>query len=107
MSLGICFDERYKPVARVMHHPTDADFASCFAMLVIVLQDNDRLRPTRASVFNIASVKVAVAAIVSANRADALLVLQQLDPIVFPLGSGHSNLFLSLPRSQLTSTLRA
>ena len=75
MRLGICFNERYKPIARVMYYATDADFASCFAMLVIVLQDNDRLCPARASVFNIASVKVTVVAVVSANRADALLFL--------------------------------
>jgi hypothetical protein len=107
MGLGICLDERYKPVARVMHYPTDTDFASCIAMFVIVLEDNNRLRPTRASVINIPSVKVTVVAIVPANRADALLLLQQLDPVAFPLGGGHSNLFLSSPRSQLTSTLKA
>ena len=104
MHLGICLNERYKPIARVVHYPTDADFASCFAMLVIVLEDNDRLCPTRTSVFNIASVKVTVVAIVSAKGTNALLFLQQLNPIAFPLGGGHSNPFLSSPRSQLTST---
>jgi hypothetical protein len=42
-------------------------------MLMIVLQDTDRLFPTFAGVFNIAGVKVTVIAIVSANWTDALL----------------------------------
>ena len=104
MHLGICLYERYKFIARVVHYSTDTDFASCFAMLVIVLEDNDRLCSTRPRVFNIASVIVTVVAIVSANRTNALLFLQQLNPIAFSLGSGHCKPFLSSPRSQLTST---
>lgn len=104
MHLGICLNERYKPIARVVHYPADTYFASCFAMLVIVLEDNDRLCPTRSSVFNIAGVEVTVGAIVSANGTNTLLFFQQLNPIAFPLGRGHSNPFLSSPRSQLTST---
>lgn len=73
MGLGICFNERYEPIACMMHNSTDTDLASLFAMPVIVLQDNDWLCLTFASMFNIASVKVTVIAIVSANRTDTLL----------------------------------
>ena len=56
-----------------MHYSTDATFTSCFAMLMIVLQNIDYLPLTLACVFNTPSVKVTVTAIVSANWTDALL----------------------------------
>jgi hypothetical protein len=57
-----------------MYNSTDADFTPTFAMPVIVLQYNDRLRLTRTGMLNIASVKVTVAAVVAADRADAVLL---------------------------------
>jgi len=74
MGLGICFDERYEPIACMMYDSTDADLTPIFAMPVIVLQHNDRLRVTRTGMPNIASVKVTVAAVVAADRADAVLL---------------------------------
>jgi hypothetical protein len=74
MGLGICFDERYEPITCMMHNCADTDLASLFAMPVIVLQDNDRLPPTRAGVFNIAGVEVTVIAIIPTDWADALLL---------------------------------
>ena len=67
MGLGICFDERYEPIARRMYYSTDANFTSYFAMLMIMLQDIDRLFLTLTGVFNISSVKVAIIAVVSAD----------------------------------------
>jgi hypothetical protein len=56
-----------------MYYSTDTNFTSCFAMLMIVLQDIDRLFLALAGVFNISSVKVTVIAIVSANWANTFL----------------------------------
>ena len=74
MGLGICLDKRYEPITGVMHNSTDTNLTSLFAMPVVVLQDNDRLRLTRTGVLNIASVKVTVIAVVATNRADAVLL---------------------------------
>src|ERR1700674_5704276 len=104
MDLGISLDERYEPIACMMYDSTDTDLAAVFAMPVIVLQDNDRLLLTLAGVLNIASVKVTVIAVVPANRADTVLLGQQLHPIALPLGRGHAVPFFSSPRSQVTST---
>ncbi|MGD0569975.1 MAG: hypothetical protein ABSA78_16360 [Candidatus Sulfotelmatobacter sp.] len=76
MGLGICLDERYEPITRMMYNSPDADLATVFAVSVIVLQDNDRLLLTFAGVFNVASVKVTVIAIVAADWADAVLFSQ-------------------------------
>jgi len=73
MRLGICFDERYEPITCMMHNSADTDLASLFAMPVIVLQDNDRLRLTRAGVFDIAGVEVTVIAVIPADWTDAVL----------------------------------
>jgi hypothetical protein len=79
MGLGICFDERYEPVTRVMHYTPDTNLTSHFAMRVIVLKDNDRLFPTLTGVVHIARVKVTIVAIVSADWTDAILFRQQLN----------------------------
>jgi hypothetical protein len=73
MGLGICFNERYESITCHMYYSTDTNFTSCFAMLMIVLQNIDRLSFTLAGVFNISGVKVTVIAIVSANWTDTLL----------------------------------
>lgn len=104
MGLGICLDERYEPVACMVHNSADALLTPIFAMPVIVLQDDDRLSLALAGMFDIASVKVTVAAVIPANWADAFLFGQQLSSIAFPLVSGHTVPLLSPPRSQLTST---
>jgi hypothetical protein len=36
MGLRIRLDERYEPIACMMHHTTDTDFTSRFAMRMIV-----------------------------------------------------------------------
>lgn len=69
MRLGIGFDESYKPIASVMHYSTSTFLAPVFAMSMIMFENDDR-------VFNIACMKVAVVAVVSANRAYPLLVGQ-------------------------------
>jgi hypothetical protein len=58
----------------MMHNSTDTDLTPLFAVPVVVLQDNNRLRLTRAGVLNIASVKITVAAVITANRTDAVLL---------------------------------
>jgi hypothetical protein len=73
MGLRICFDERYEPVARMVYNCTDTNLTPIFAMPVIVIQHDDWLSPALARVFDIASMKVAVIAIVSANWAETLL----------------------------------
>jgi len=57
----------------MVYYSTNANFTSLLAMLMIVLQNNDRLSLTLPVVFNIASVKIAVIAIVSAHWADTVL----------------------------------
>src|SRR6266496_1574690 len=104
MGLGICFDEGYEPITCMMHYSADTGFTPCLAMLMIVLQNDDWLPLTLTGVLNIASVKVAVVAIVPANWTDALLFVQQFGSVVPPLVRGHEIPFLSSPRSQLTST---
>lgn len=74
MGLGIGFDERYEPIACMMYNSTDADLTPILAMPVIVLQHNYRLRLTRTGMLDIASVKVTVAAVIAADRADAVLL---------------------------------
>ena len=73
MRLGIGFNERYEPVTRVMYYSTDAFLASVFAMAVIVLEDDNGLFLTLTRMFDIASMKVAVVAVIPANWADSLL----------------------------------
>lgn len=107
MRLGVGFDERYESIARVMHHSTDTLLASAFAMAMIVLKDDNRLLAAFAGMFDIASMKIAVAAVVSAHRADALLLGQQLRPKTLPLARVHRARSFSSPRSHLTSTFRA
>jgi hypothetical protein len=71
--LGIGLNEGYKPIAGVMHHSTNTFLASVLAMSVIVLEDNDRLLLALSRMFDIARMKVAVVAVISANRAYPLL----------------------------------
>ena len=104
MRLGIGLDERYEPVTRVMYYPTDALLASIFAMSVIVLEDDHRLFLALARMFDIASMKVAVVAVVSANWANSLLFGQQLSPKALSFARVHQHPTFSSPRSQLTST---
>lgn len=80
MGLGICFDERYESITGMMDYSADADLATVSAMLVVMLQDNDRLSLTLAGVLNITGVEVAVIAVVAANWADAFLLGQQPSP---------------------------
>lgn len=80
MGLRVCLDERYESITCMVDYSADADFASVSAMPVVMLQDNDRLSFTLAGVLDIASVEVAVIAVVTTNWADAILLSQQLGP---------------------------
>jgi hypothetical protein len=57
-----------------MHYSADTANASFFAMLMIVLQNINRLSSALAAVFDISSVKVTVITIVSADWADTPLL---------------------------------
>ena len=96
MRLGICLEKRYKPITGVVDNATNTDRASCLAVSVVVLQHDDRLCPTGASMLDTASVKIAVAAVVATDRADAFLLAQQLNPKILPLSCGHHFFFLHL-----------
>jgi hypothetical protein len=74
MRLGICFYERYEAITCRMHYSADTANASFFAMLMIVLQNINRLSSALAAVFDISSVKVTVITIVSADWADTPLL---------------------------------
>jgi hypothetical protein len=68
--LGIRLNKSDVPITRVMYYPTNALLTSVLAMTVVVLQHDDWLLPALAGVLDIASVKVAIVAVVSANWAD-------------------------------------
>ncbi len=104
MRLGTCLNERYEPIARVVNYSADARLASILAVSVVVLQDDHGLLLAFAGVCNVASVEVAVVTAVSADRTDAVLFLQQLDPKGFPLTGLHQYPSFSFPRSESTST---
>lgn len=104
MGLRIRFNERYEPVTRVVYYPTEAFLASVSAMAVIVLQDHDGLFLALTRMFDIARMKVAVVAVISANRANSLLFGKQLGSKGLSFARVHRPPAFSSPRSQLTST---
>lgn len=73
MRLGIGLNKSDEPITRVMHYSTNALLASVFAMLVIVLKDDNGLLPAITGMFDVASMKVAIVAVIPANRANPLL----------------------------------
>ena len=74
MCLGICLDECYESVTRVVHNSTNADFASVLAVLMVVFQHADGLFLAFAGMFHTTSMEVTVIAIVPADRADSILL---------------------------------
>ena len=74
MCLGIGLNKSDKPITRMMYYPTNALLASVFAMSVIVLEDDHRLFLAITRMFDVASMKVAIVAVIPANWADPLLV---------------------------------
>jgi hypothetical protein len=69
VALRICFNECYEPVARMVYHSPNANFASVLTVVMVMLQDIYGLCLTFTTVLDIPSMKVTVVTVISTNWA--------------------------------------